>query len=151
MGTLSLGGTTTFDKMAEMHDEAVKLFAKHGVPWAKIRKGIVRARHRNPVYNTLSLSYNYDSKNPEETKRVNAIRQEWGPIINRITGGKRVDSYTMSELGTGQVVVYRLTPAAAKSQLPMLGEYYKLLVKLKRMLDPNHIMNPGKFMDIEPY
>jgi FAD/FMN-containing dehydrogenase len=32
----------------------------------------------------------------------------------------------------------------------MLGEYYKLLVKLKRMLDPNRIMNPGKFMDIEP-
>jgi FAD/FMN-containing dehydrogenase len=35
--------------------------------------------------------------------------------------------------------------------MPMLGEYYQLLRKLKRMLDPNHIMNPGKFMDIEPY
>jgi FAD/FMN-containing dehydrogenase len=35
--------------------------------------------------------------------------------------------------------------------MPMLGEYYGLLKKLKRLLDPNRIMNPGHLMDIEPY
>jgi len=46
---------------------------------------------------------------------------------------------------------YRISPTKAKSGMPMLGEYYNLLVKLKRVLDPNRIMNPGKLMDLEPY
>jgi len=35
--------------------------------------------------------------------------------------------------------------------MPKLGEYYELLKTLKRTLDPNRIMNPGKLMDLEPY
>jgi FAD/FMN-containing dehydrogenase len=151
LGTLGVGGTTTYDKLPMLHDAALKLLRKHGVPWKKIRKGTVRTQTRNPIHTTVAFSYLYDKDNAEEAKRVNAIREEWGPILKRITGGRRVDRYSMSELPSGEVVVYRITPSAAKTQMPLLGEYYQLLKKLKRMLDPNHIMNPGKFMDIEPY
>jgi hypothetical protein len=130
----------------------LKLLAKHGIPWSKIRKGMAMAPIRNATYLNVGLSYLYDKNNPEEVKRANAIREEWGPILYQITGGKRIGFYAMSEASGGkEVVVYRMTPSAAKTQMPMLGEYYQLLKKLKRMLDPNHIMNPGKFMDIEPY
>ena len=54
-------------------------------------------------------------------------------------------------LGFGGPISYRMSPTMAKTAMPMLGEYYKLLVKLKRMLDPNRIMKPGKLMDLEPY
>ena len=151
IATCSIGGTATFDKMPELHDAALKLLAKHGIPWSKIRRAIARPPVRNASYQSVSLSYNYDKENPEEVKRANAVREEWAPILNKITGGKRIMRYAMSEVPGGDIVVYRITPAAAKTQLPMFGEYYKLLVKLKRMLDPNRVMNPGKFMDIEPY
>jgi FAD/FMN-containing dehydrogenase len=152
LGNMSVGGVATYDKMAELHDAAVKVLEKHGVPWKKIRKGIASTPVRNANYLSVALSYLYDKNNPEEAKRAKAISEEWNPILNKITGGKRVDRYSMSEASGGkEVVVYRITPIAAKTQMPMLGEYYQLLRKLKRMLDPNHVMNPGKFMDIEPY
>jgi FAD/FMN-containing dehydrogenase len=152
LGNMSVGGAATYDKIPELHDEALKLLAKHGIPWSKIRRGMAGTALRSASYQSVNLSYLYDAKNPEEVKRANAIREEWGPIMNRITGGKRIDRYAMSQASGGkEVVVYRITPIAAKTQMPMLGEYYQLLKKLKRMLDPNHIMNPGKFMDIEPY
>jgi len=34
--------------------------------------------------------------------------------------------------------------------MPKLNEYYTLLKKMKQMLDPNRIMNPGHLMDLEP-
>jgi FAD/FMN-containing dehydrogenase len=152
LGTLSVGGMASYDKLPQVHDAAVKLLAKHGIPWSKIRKGSARSNVRSASYLSVALSVLFDKNNPEEVKRAEAVRQEWGPILNKITGGKRVDRYSMSEASGGkEVVVYRITPIAAKTQMPMLGEYYQLLKKLKRMLDPNHIMNPGKFMDIEPY
>jgi FAD/FMN-containing dehydrogenase len=152
LGNLGVGGATTYDKIAELHDAAMKVLAKHGIPWSKIRKGMAMAPIRNATYLNVGLSYLYDKKNPEEVKRANAILEEWGPILYKLTGGKRIGFYAMSEASGGkEVVVYRMTPTAAKTQMPMLGEYYQLLKKLKRMLDPNHIMNPGKFMDIEPY
>jgi len=152
LGTLNVGGMASHDKLPELHDAAVKLLAKHGIPWSKIRKGSASSGVRSASYLSVSLSVLFDKNNPEDVKRANAVREEWNPILDKITGGKRVDRYSMSETSGGKdVVVYRITPSAAKTQMPMLGEYYQLLKKLKRMLDPNHIMNPGKFMDIEPY
>jgi FAD/FMN-containing dehydrogenase len=152
LGTLNVGGMASYDKLPQVHDAAVKLLRKHGIPWSKIRKGSARSNVRSASYLSMALSVLFDKNNPEEVKRAEAVRQEWGPILNKITGGKRVDRYSMSEASGGkEVVVYRITPIAAKTQMPMLGEYYQLLKKLKRMLDPNHIMNPGKFMDVEPY
>jgi FAD/FMN-containing dehydrogenase len=156
LGNMSVGGTTTYDRVPKLHDAAVKLLEKHGVPWSKIRKGMAMTWVRNASYMSVDLSYLYDKNNPEEVKRASAIQEEWGPILKQIITGKRTDisflGYSMSVASGGkEVVVYRMTPSAAKTQMPMLGEYYQLLRKLKRMLDPNHIMNPGKFMDIEPY
>jgi hypothetical protein len=93
----------------------------------------------------VMFSWLYNKNDPEEVKRTKAIKEEWGPILNQILEGKQPDSGLFGGLP------YRLTPAAAKTELPKLGEYYKLLVTLKRTLDPNRIMNPSKFMDIEPY
>ena len=99
----------------------------------------------------MTLSFQYDANDPEDAKKANAVREEWGRarILDQIAG-KQIEGYAIAEAG-GAVLVYRLTPAAAKRGLPMLGEYFTLLVKVKRMLDPNRIMNPGKFMHIEPY
>ena len=72
----------------------------------------------------------------EEEKRVKAINEEWGEFLK------------VRPLPTAY---RRLTPESAKVVMPMLGEYYELLKKLKRWLDPNRIMNPGKLMDLEPY
>jgi len=154
LGQLRIGGTVSYDKLPELHDALLKVLAKHGFTKDRMRRGIIRGRQRNPTHLGLSLSFLYNQNDPEEVKRAKTVREEWGPILIQITGGKRLDSYIMSEVKGekgSEVVVYRLTPAAAKTQLPMLGEYYNLLVKLKRMLDPNRIMNPGKFMDLEPY
>ncbi len=154
IGRLRIGGIVSYDKLPELYDAAFKVLAKHGFTNNRMRGGSVAPRTRSGTFYTVRLSFLYDQNDPEEVKRAKAIREEWGPILNQITGGKRLDSYTMSEVKGekgSEVVVYRLTPAAAKTQLPMLGEYYNLLVKFKRMLDPNRIMNPGKFMDIEPY
>ena len=140
--------------MPELHNAALKVLAKYGFTKDRLRRGIISGRQRNATYQGLGLGFLYDLNDPEEVKKANAVREEWGPILTQITEGKRLDWYAMSEVKGekgSEVVVYRLTPAAAKTQLPMLGEYYNLSVKLKRMLDPNRIMNPGKFMDIEPY
>jgi glycolate oxidase len=151
VGQLGIGGMVYHDKLPELYDTASKVLVKHGFKMSGMRGGSVAPRTRSGSLYTMRMTFLYDNNDPEEVKRAKAVREEWGPILNKITEGKRIDSYTMSEVAGGDVVVYRLTPAAAKTQLPMLGEYYKLLAKLKRMLDPNHIMNPGKFMDIEPY
>jgi FAD/FMN-containing dehydrogenase len=148
VGNLMIGGMATHDKLPELHGAAVKLLAKHGFKINTMRKGLSFPQLRNANYQNVSLSFAFDANDPEEMKRAKAVREEWVPILNQIAG-KQIESYAMAEAG-GAVLVYRLTPAAAKTGLPMLGEYYKLLVKLKRMLDPNRIMNPGKFMDIEP-
>jgi FAD/FMN-containing dehydrogenase len=92
----------------------------------------------------VSLSYYYDPNDAEEMKRAKAIAEEWVQVYSEITGQKPMG-------GFGGPVVYRLSPTSAKTGMPMLGEYYNLLVKLKRWLDPNRIMNPGKLMDLEPY
>jgi len=154
IGNLNVGGTVSYEKMPELHNAALKVLAKYGFTKDRLRRGIISGRQRNATYQGLGLGFLYDLNDPEEVKKANAIQEEWGPILTQITEGKRLDWYAMSEVKGekgSEVVVYRLTPAAAKTQLPMLGEYYNLSVKLKRMLDPNRIMNPGKFMDIEPY
>jgi FAD/FMN-containing dehydrogenase len=139
-----VGGTATFDKLPEIHDAALNLLAKHGITKNKIRKGMMMMPSRSGNSSVVMFSWLYNKNDPEEAKRTKAIKEEWGPILNQILEGKEVPGF-MSGLP------YRLTPAAAKTELPKMGEYYKLLVTLKRTLDPNRIMNPGKFMDTEPY
>ncbi len=150
-GRLNLGAMVSYDKMSELHDAASKVLTKHGFKIDGMRSGSVAPRTRSGGLYSMRLTFLYDMNDPEEVKRAKAVREEWAPLLKKLTEGKRIDSYTMSEMSSGDVIVYRITPAAAKTQLPVLGEYFKLLVKMKRMLDPNRIMNPGKFMDIEPY
>jgi FAD/FMN-containing dehydrogenase len=139
-----VGGTATFDKLPEIHDAALDLLAKHGITKNKIRKGMMMITSRNGNSSVVMFSWLYNKNDPEEAKRTKAIKEEWGPILNRILEGEQLAGFLSG-------LPYRLTPAAAKTELPRMGEYYKLLVTLKRTLDPNRIMNPGKFMDIEPY
>ena len=42
-------------------------------------------------------------------------------------------------------VIYRLDPLSALVVVPRLklGGYYELLKRLKKLIDPNRIMNPG--------
>ena len=145
IGRLDIGCVSTYDILPELYEAALKLLSKHGVPKNRIRNGILMTRSRSGAM-LCNLSYLYNKSDVEEVKRAKAIQEEWEPILAQIIGEKRLDF-----LALGGSLPYRLTPAAAKTQLPRLGEYYKLLVKLKQMLDPNRIMNPGKFMDIEPY
>jgi len=139
-----IGGTATHDKLPEIHDAALRLLAKHGITKDKIRKGMSMMSSRSGNSSMLMFSWLYNRDDPEEVKRAKDIREEWGPILKQILEGEQLAGF----LGG---LPYRLTPAAAKTELPKMGEYYKLLVTLKRTLDPNRIMNPGKFMDIEPY
>ena len=97
LGQLRIGGTVSYDKLPELHDALLKVLAKHGFPKDRMRRGIIRGRQRNPTHLGLSLSFLYDQNDPEEVKRAKAVREEWGPILIQITGGKRLDSYTMSE------------------------------------------------------
>ncbi len=140
-----IGGVAPYQKMPELYAALLKLFVKHGIPISRIRKG--QAMVLGSAYKQIMiLSYYYDPKDPEEVKRAKAISEEWSQIYAKITGVKYTDA-----LGFGGPISYRMSPTMAKTAMPMLGEYYNLLVKLKRMLDPNRIMNPGKLMDIEPY
>jgi FAD/FMN-containing dehydrogenase len=139
-----VGGMATYDKLPEIHDAALKLLAKHGITKNRIRRGMSMTGSRSGNSSMVAFSWLYNKNDPEEAKRAKDIREEWGPILNQILEGEQLT-------GMFGGLPYRLTPAAAKTELPKLGEYYKLLVTLKRTLDPNRIMNPGKFMDIEPY
>jgi glycolate oxidase len=140
-----IGGVASYQKMPELYAALLKLFAKHGIPISRIRKG--QAMFLGSTSEQIMLlSYYYDPKDPEEVKRAKAISEEWSQIYARITGVKYAGG-----LGFGGPISYRISPSLAKTAMPRLGEYYELLKKLKRMLDPNRIMNPGKLMDIEPY
>jgi len=128
--TLVAGGVV--NQIAELHDAALKVLARHGVPFSRIIFGALQ--HRTKTTQSLGLVYQYDLNDAEEVKRANAINTEWREFLK-----------------AQPTAHYRLSPVDTKAVMPVLGEYYKLLVKMKRMLDPNRIMNPGKFMDIEPY
>ena len=135
MRNLILGAAVSYDKTPEVHDAALNLLAKHGVPWSRIRKGILRTDIRSGIQ-LFSISYIYDLNDAEEEKRAKAINEEWGEFLK------------VRPLPTAY---RRLPPESAKLVMPMLGEYYELLKILKRTLDPNRIMNPGKLMDLESY
>jgi len=132
IGTLQLVGAETFGEVPELHDAALKVLAKHGVPMSRIIFGAIQ--HRTATTLTFAFTYEYNLNDAEEVRRAKAINGEWREFLK-----------------PGPTAHYRLSPVAAKVAMPKLGEYYELLKKLKRMLDPNRIMNPGKFMDIEPY
>jgi glycolate oxidase len=142
IGSVNLGGEAPYDKMAELHDAAVKVLAKHGVPLSRIRFGLFRT-YLFSCRQSVNIRYLYDLNDGEEVRRAKAINEEWARVLPKVLGDRTRKATPF--------VYYRPTPSTAKELMPQLGEYYQTLKKLKRMLDPNRIMNPGKLMDIEPY
>jgi len=132
VGQCTLMGRGTYDQVLELHDAALKILAKHGVIRRRIRTGFLAVREapRAPTP-TFGLSYAYDAHDTKAVEGAKAIMEEWRTYAS------------------ARGVHYRLTPTDAKRVMPMLGEYYELLKRLKRMLDPNRIMNPGKLMDLD--
>jgi len=143
-GIVRLGGGAHYQKIPELYDAILKLLAKHGIPISRIRRGMAGSRGRSATNQSTSLIYYYDPNDSEDVKRANTINEEWPQVYSKITGEKLVPMF-------GGGLRYRFGPLTAKSAMPKLGEYYQLLNILKRTLDPNRIMNPGKLMDIEPY
>jgi glycolate oxidase len=139
-----LGGAAHYKKIPELYDAMLELLAKYGIPKSRIRRGMAGVMMRSAIRQMTSLSFYYDPNDPEEVRSAKAISDEWPKVYSEVTGEKFAPMF-------GGGLVYRIAPTRAKSAMPMLGEYYKLLVKLKRTMDPNRIMNPGKLMDIEPY
>jgi len=135
-----------FAKMPEAHAEMHKVLAKHGVQMSRIRGGFMFPG--GPKGLMFTLNYMYDLNDAEEVKRARSINEEWPHVLFHEVLGIPLPK----ALGKASKIpsMYRLGPAAAKTVMPMLGEYYQLLKKLKKMLDPNRIMNPGHLMDIEP-
>jgi len=140
IGGMNLRGVAPHYKTPELHDAALKILDKHGIPLNRIKKGLLRTDIRSGVQ-SFSMSYDYDLSDAEEVRRAKAINEEW----------ERVLPETLGDLMRPRPFRYRFGPSAARELMPKLGEYYNLLVKLKRWLDPNRIMNPGKLMDLEPY
>jgi len=132
-----VGGQGSFSVLPKLHDAALDLLAKHGIPKSRLHTGIFTG---GPTTASSRYSYTYDQNDAEEVKRAKTINEEWQSISFEITGRKR-----------GRGLTYRPSPSMAREMMPMLGEYYELLKGLKRWLDPNRIMNPGKLMDLEPY
>jgi FAD/FMN-containing dehydrogenase len=134
-----VGGAASFPILPELHDAALRTLLKNGVPKSRFHTGIFTG---GPTTASAMYYYAYDQNDAEEAKRAKTIREEWQKVSSEIIGKKR------SELG---FAAYRPSTSTAKELMPKLGEYYNLLVKLKRTIDPNRIMNPGKLMDQEPY
>jgi FAD/FMN-containing dehydrogenase len=132
-----IGGAASYSVLPKLLDAAIEVLAKYGVPLSKLHGGTFSV---GPLSASATYRWAYDLNDPEEVKRAKVIREEWKKVSFEITG-------TVAVRG-GE---YRPSPAIAPEFMPKLGEYYKLLNKMKRMLDPNRIMNPGKLMDIEPY
>jgi len=128
--TITAGGT--YDQLPELHDAAVRVLAKHGVPMSRIMFGALQ--HRTTTTQTFGLAYQYDLNDVEDVNRANAISKEWREFLKGMPTAH-----------------YRLSPYDTKIIMPKLGQYYELLRKLKQTLDPKRIMNPGKLMDLEPY
>ena len=147
VASAGVGGRAHYQKIPELYDAMLKIFAKHGIPISRFRRGGAGTRGKNVDIQSVSLSYNYDLNDAEEAKRAKAIAEEWPQVYSEITG----EEFRGVRGFSAAAIAYRVTPETAKTAMPMLGEYYKLLVKLKHMLDPNRIMNPGKLMDLEPY
>jgi FAD/FMN-containing dehydrogenase len=141
---VNFSASTPFVKMSEAHEAMVRVMTKHGVPMSRMRGGFMRPN--GPTGLSFTLNYMYDLNDAEEVKRAKAINEEWPSVLYKEVLGREPPKtlYARPDM-------YRLGPSAVAKLMPMLGEYYKLLVKLKRTLDPNRIMNPGHFMDIEPY
>jgi len=135
----TVGGVAALSILPKLHDAALRTLVKHGIPKSRFHTGIFTG---GPTTASARYTFTYDQNDPEEAKRVKAIKEEWQKVSSEITGTKR------AELG---FAAYRPSPSIARELMPKLGEYYKLLKVLKRTLDPNRIMNPGKLMDLEPY
>jgi len=147
MGGVRLGTETVpHQKLAELHDEILKVLAKHGVPLSRMRRGMVMSYFRSSGQ-SFTFSYQYDLNDAEEVRRAKAINEEWAHVLDELLGPPVMVGWSA---GRRPLPRYRFGPSRAREFMPQLGEYYNLLVKLKRMLDPNRIMNPGKLMDIEP-
>jgi FAD/FMN-containing dehydrogenase len=134
-----VGGATSFSILPELHDAALRTLLKNGITKSRFHTGIFTG---GPTTASVTYYYAYDQNDAEEAKRAKAIREEWQKVSSEIIGKKR------PELG---FAAYRPSPSTARELMPKLGEYYNFLVKLKRTIDPNRIMNPGKLMDQEPY
>ena len=142
---VNFSAAAPFIKMPEAHAAMVRVLAKYGVPMSRLRGGFMRPS--GPTGLSFTLNYMYDLNDAEEVNRAKAIGEEWPRVLFQEVLGRQPPKAALY----ARPDMYRLGPSGAARIMPMLGQYYELLKKLKRTLDPNRIMNPGKLMDIEPY
>jgi len=139
MSWVTLSGSAPPAILPEVHTAMHKLLVKYGVTKDRLRTGRLMP---TPTLLGVNFTYLYDLDDAEEVKRAKAVNEEWLRILYKEIPGVPPPQ---------AMLLYRLGPDTAKVEMPKLGEYYQLLKKMKRTLDPNRIMNPGHFMDLEPY
>ena len=123
-----LMGAAPFAKLPEAYDAMIRVLAKHGVPISRLRGGILWPMG-DPTALMFNLNYLYDLNDAEEVKRAKAINEEWPRLLfYEILGVPPGEKLPTGGLG------YRLGPSEAKRVMPMLGQYYEFLKRLKRML-----------------
>lgn len=114
-----------YSRSGDLITAVEKVFAKHGVE--PTMRG-VSLEGRWGIYGQVGVCTFYDASDHAASKRG------WDVTMESVQAA--------IDMGA---VIYRLDPLSARVVVPRLklGGYYELLKRLKRLIDPNRIMNPG--------